>query len=115
MINRNITFHEVLYAPTFKYNLLSISKLCKQHHCLAIFIEDCCLVQALSMKRLQVLGKNHGGLYLLEHESYTQNGNSLSRISESCISDNKASSIVSFTDKVQPVCNGSPQHDIAFV
>ena len=35
--------------------------------------------------------------------------------SDSCIDGNKASSIISFTDKVQTVCNDSPHHDIAFV
>ena len=59
MINKNITLHEVLYTPTFKYNLLFISKLRRHHHSVAIFTEDYCLVQAPSMKRLQFLRRNH--------------------------------------------------------
>ena len=110
MSNKDVTLHEVLYAPTFKYNLLSISKLCKQHHCIAIFTDEYCLMQAPSMKRLQVLGGNHGGLYLMEHDSQTQ-----SRISEYCTDRNKELRIVSFSDKSPSVCTSSLQHDSAFV
>ena len=114
VINKAITLHEVLYAPTFKYNLLSISKLCKQDHCLAVFTEDSYLVQAPSLKKLQVLGRNHGGLYLVE-PTFQSPGTSLSRISDSYTDVNNVSSIVSLPAKLPTACTSSAQPDMAFV
>jgi len=104
LVNKDITLHEALYVPTFKFNLLSISKLCKQLHCLAIFTEDSCLVQAPSMKRLQVRGKSYGGLYLVESALHTSCG--ISR------PVNVASSTVSLTDTV---VNDGSQNNMVFV
>ena len=98
MVNQDVILHEVLYALTFKYNLLPISKLCKQHQCIAIFTEDYCFMQAPSMKRRQVLGRNHGGLYLLDHVFST-------KTSKHHMDGNKTSRLVSFPDNNPTVCN----------
>jgi len=52
MITKDNILYEVLYVPAFKYNLMSISKLCKQRRCIVVFIDEYYLMQAPSMKRL---------------------------------------------------------------
>lgn len=45
----NIVLHNVLHVPLFKFNLLSIAKLCKQLKYLVVFSESFCfLLQGLS-------------------------------------------------------------------
>ena len=121
IINRDVVLHKVLYAPSFKYNLLSISKLCRQQKCMVIFTviftDEYCFMQAPSMKRLQVLGKSHGGLYLLEHGSSSRDEHShnLSTFLEHCLTDSKGQRTASSGDRSQFVCNASLQHDNTFV
>ena len=41
----DLILKEILVVPAFKYNLLSISKLCKDSNCVAIFHDEICLLQ----------------------------------------------------------------------
>ena len=66
-IHLDIILHNVLHVPQFKYNLLSIGKLCKQAFSYAIFTNSKCYFQGPSMKRPLELGDIHSGLYLLQH------------------------------------------------
>jgi len=62
----NLILSNVLYVPSFRYNLLSIQKLCNQFNCLLIFSSYGVIIQGPSMKRFLVLGEVKKGLYILK-------------------------------------------------
>lgn len=68
-IQANLTLNGVIYVSYFKYNLLSIHKLCCQFQCSAYFNSFGCMLQALSMKRGQAFGEVKEGLYILQQAS----------------------------------------------
>lgn len=53
----NISLHNVLCVPSFRINLMSISKLTKSLNCCVLFFPDFCLLQDLAMKKTIDLGK----------------------------------------------------------
>ncbi|KZV21171.1 hypothetical protein F511_24735 [Dorcoceras hygrometricum] len=59
------TLHNVLHVPDFKFNLLSISKFTKDHHCSVVFYPDFCFFQDLSTGKIMGIGKLYNGLYYL--------------------------------------------------
>ncbi|XP_019227003.1 PREDICTED: uncharacterized protein LOC109208355 [Nicotiana attenuata] len=63
-IHPDLTLHKVLYVPDFKFNLISVNRLCTQLKVLLTFAETCCLMQGLSLRRPMVLGDVKAGLYL---------------------------------------------------
>jgi len=46
----NLTLHNVLFVPVFRYNLLSVNKLCTQYTCDLLFTPSCCILQGHLMK-----------------------------------------------------------------
>lgn len=52
-LNSLITLHNVLHASGFHCNLISISRLTKEHNCVAQFFLDFCVVQDLSSRKLR--------------------------------------------------------------
>jgi len=62
----SLTLHNVLHVPDFKYNLLSVNKLCIQLNCHVLFTSSGCLLQDHSMKKERVFGDVGDGLYLLQ-------------------------------------------------
>lgn len=56
----------VLHVSDFKYNLLSIHKLCCQFYCTTFFNSGGCVLQAPFMKRAQAFGEFREGIYLLQ-------------------------------------------------
>ncbi|KAK8999357.1 hypothetical protein V6N11_070528 [Hibiscus sabdariffa] len=60
------TLHNVLFVPTFRHNLLSISKLTRDLHCAVLFYPDFCLMQDLSTGRIKGIGKLSRGLYFFQ-------------------------------------------------
>ncbi|XP_074336065.1 uncharacterized protein LOC141673233 [Apium graveolens] len=64
-LNNDLILRIVLFVPDFKYNLISIPKLCKDHKCTIVFNDDQCVLQGLSIRPL-LLGKFSNGLYFLE-------------------------------------------------
>ena len=65
----------MLYVPTFKFNLLSVSKATKQLNCCISFYPDFCTFQDLSNGRVKMIGREQHGLYLLKEHNV--NGNSI--------------------------------------
>lgn len=63
--NNDITLTDVLYVPDFKFNLISIPKLCKDLQCEVVFSDLGCSLQGPLMRPLP-LGKMVNGLYYLE-------------------------------------------------
>ena len=50
----------------FKFNSLSIERLCEQLTCMVQFTENICIIQTPSLKRLLVIGKDQLWLYVLD-------------------------------------------------
>jgi len=97
-ISPGLVLYGVLYVPSFKYNLLSVSKLSRQQNCYVVFAPRCCFMQAPSMKRPQVLGEAYAGLYM--HKTTTANSATLL---------SNTNSHFPFSVLSQSVCNVSRQ------
>lgn len=54
----------VLYVPNFRFNLLSVSKLTKELHCMVAFYPDLYVFQDISTGKVLGIGKKSNGLYL---------------------------------------------------
>jgi len=63
--SRNLFLTHVLYSPTFKLNLISISKLCDSLSCYVQFSSNSCAIQDLSTQKMIDLGEKLNGLYRL--------------------------------------------------
>ncbi|XP_060188475.1 uncharacterized protein LOC132617483 [Lycium barbarum] len=61
----NFTLHNVLYVPTFQYNLISVYQLVSQFDGIAHFTKNLCLFQDHSQKKPLILGRLDNGLYEL--------------------------------------------------
>ncbi|XP_059315503.1 uncharacterized protein LOC132066145 [Lycium ferocissimum] len=61
----NFTLHNVLYVPTFQYNLISVYQLVSQFDGIAHFTKNLCLFQDHSQRKPLVLGRLDNGLYKL--------------------------------------------------
>jgi len=94
ILNKSLVLHGVLYIPSFRYNLLSVSKLSHQQGSYVVFTPEYCFMQAPSMRRPQVLDNHFAGLYLLQ----------LSLATRTEIPDKKDFQI-SFQDSSKTVCN----------
>jgi hypothetical protein len=57
----------VLHVPSFKFKLLSISKLSRDTNSRVILTSTSCLLQDQMTKKISVIGEQHGGLYLMDH------------------------------------------------
>ena len=64
-LSNDLVLHNTLVVPDFKYNLMSVSKLCKDNKCLAVFGEDLCLLQDCAIRQLKGIGECRDGLYYL--------------------------------------------------
>jgi len=58
-----ISLKNVLYVPSFQFNLISVFRACQENSCRALFDSDKCLFQALSTGNLMGLGRIYQGLY----------------------------------------------------
>lgn len=68
----NLLLHNVLYIPSFKFNLLSIHKLCKQFQKFILFTPNTYfMLQDPSLKSPLVLGREQRGLYVFKSTQLT--------------------------------------------
>ncbi|CAL8119604.1 unnamed protein product [Prunus armeniaca] len=58
--------HNVLCVPSFRLNLISVSKLTKSSSCLAMFINESCIVQDRRSRKMIGTGIEREGLYYLD-------------------------------------------------
>jgi len=65
-ITQGFVVEHVLVIPNFKFNLLSIKRLCDQLHCTIQFTESLYTLQAHFLKKALVVGKDFKGLYILD-------------------------------------------------
>ncbi|KAG5603370.1 hypothetical protein H5410_034740 [Solanum commersonii] len=108
----DLTLHNVLYVPSFKYNLLSVHKFSSQFNYTVLFNSNNSMLQGHSMKRPQAFGEAREGLYLLQpfpkKPSASQNTSLESKICS------RISSSVCFPDSVSvpfPVCSNVSSND----
>ncbi|KAL2247408.1 UNVERIFIED_CONTAM: Retrovirus-related Pol polyprotein from transposon RE1 [Sesamum indicum] len=69
-LTSTLTLTHVFLIPSFKYNLLSVSQLCKTHSVSFIFLTFSCLLQDLKTKRILASGTQLGKLYILDDKSF---------------------------------------------
>ncbi|XP_075083435.1 uncharacterized protein LOC142167172 [Nicotiana tabacum] len=68
-IQPDMILERVLYVSSFKYNLLSVHKLCTQFNCIINLTSSECLLHVPLMRRGQAFGEVRDGLYLLQPKS----------------------------------------------
>ncbi|KAK3019009.1 hypothetical protein RJ639_003617 [Escallonia herrerae] len=61
----NITLDNVLCVPSFRLNLMSVSKLTNDLNCFVILFPSFCALQDLAMGKMIGSGKQRGGLYFM--------------------------------------------------
>jgi len=61
----DLILKDTVVVPDFKYNFLSVNRLCKDNDCIAIFHDEVCLIQDCATKKLTGIGEPRGGLYYL--------------------------------------------------
>ncbi|KAL0322188.1 UNVERIFIED_CONTAM: Retrovirus-related Pol polyprotein from transposon RE1 [Sesamum calycinum] len=69
-LSSNLTLTNVLYVPSFKHNLLSVSQLCQSNSVGFLFLTSSCLVQDLKNNNILAVGKQRGRLYYLDTNSF---------------------------------------------
>ena len=74
----SITLYDVLLIPDFKFNLISVSKLCQNLSCVIYFHSHNCIIQDPMKKRVLGIGTLHGNLYKLLLRSATSQHSILS-------------------------------------
>jgi len=64
-LNSTYYLHDMLCVPTFKVNLMSVSRLTRGLNCSVTFFPYWCILQDLATRRMISLGKQRDGLYYL--------------------------------------------------
>ena len=65
-LSPHIVLHNVLFIPSFKYNLVSVSALTKNLTCTLMFTADSCVIQDLTQGIKIGMAKKHRNLYYLQ-------------------------------------------------
>jgi hypothetical protein len=65
VLQNKIELKNVLVVPSFKFRLLSVSKLTKDSQCFVTFYEQFCVIQDLKTRKVLGLGKKKADLYHL--------------------------------------------------
>ncbi|KAL0846098.1 hypothetical protein Bca101_019344 [Brassica carinata] len=68
VLNKDVTLQNVLYIPSFRLNLISISSLTTDLGSRIIFDPECCLIQDLSKGLMIGRGRRIANLYILDGE-----------------------------------------------
>ncbi|XP_019230971.1 PREDICTED: uncharacterized protein LOC109211846 [Nicotiana attenuata] len=93
----NMVLQDVLYTPSFRHNLLSVHKLCRQLKKYVLFTPySCILLHGPSLKSPMDIGKEEGGLYILKSSHSAAASRNLSKYSSFSVSKRNAHSNVVF-------------------
>ena len=68
-LSDSLTLMNVLYVPTFYFNLVSVSSLLRDNKCSAHFYHDTCFIQACSQDLMIGKGELHHNMYILNSQS----------------------------------------------
>ncbi|KAL0395458.1 UNVERIFIED_CONTAM: Retrovirus-related Pol polyprotein from transposon RE1 [Sesamum latifolium] len=66
----SLVLKNVLLVPSFKFNLLSVSQLCRFNSVCFLFLTSKCILQDLKTKHVLAIGKQVGRLYYLDRNSF---------------------------------------------
>ncbi|CAL0299836.1 unnamed protein product [Lupinus luteus] len=69
MFSKHLVLTDVLYIPTFHYNLVSVSKLTKALCCRLIFLENFCEIQDLFSMKMIGVADLKAGLYAIRNHA----------------------------------------------
>jgi hypothetical protein len=67
-LSKHLILHDVLYVPSFSFNLISVSKLIKSLNCCRVFLANFCFIQSLLDWMTIGVGRQQGGLFYLLHK-----------------------------------------------
>ncbi|KAL0386160.1 UNVERIFIED_CONTAM: Copia protein [Sesamum radiatum] len=70
-LSSSIILTNVLFIPSFKHNLLSVSQLCRSLPVCFMFLTSSCIMQDLKTKRTLAVGKQINKLYTLDSDSFS--------------------------------------------
>ncbi|KAE8731176.1 Detected protein of unknown function [Hibiscus syriacus] len=70
-LNSEIVLSNVLFVPNFSHNLLSVSRLVKDHGCILSFHPDICILQDLYSGMIKGICRRFNGLYIFESKGAT--------------------------------------------
>ncbi|KAK4382735.1 Retrovirus-related Pol polyprotein from transposon RE2 [Sesamum angolense] len=70
LLHSSLALTDVLLVPSFKFNLLSVSKLCSSSSINVLFCSSHCLFQDQKNNRILAVGKQKGNLYFLDTSSF---------------------------------------------
>ncbi|KAL2941800.1 Retrovirus-related Pol polyprotein from transposon TNT 1-94 [Bienertia sinuspersici] len=92
-LQHGLSLRDVLYVPHFKFNLISIPKLCQDMDCTAMFTDSKCFVQGLSMRPM-LLGSLRNGLYYLDDSLMNSSTVDIDKTSSKPLANISTSSVV---------------------
>ncbi|KAL2240869.1 UNVERIFIED_CONTAM: Retrovirus-related Pol polyprotein from transposon RE1 [Sesamum indicum] len=69
-LSHDLSLNAILHVPSFKHNLLSVSKLVSSSNIAFIFSRDNCVVQDQRTRRTLAVGRLVGSLYVLDSHSF---------------------------------------------
>ncbi|KAL0297668.1 UNVERIFIED_CONTAM: hypothetical protein Sradi_6818900 [Sesamum radiatum] len=70
LLHSSLALTDVLLVPSFKFNLLSVPKLCSSSSINVLFCSSHCLFQNQKNNRILAVGKQKGNLYFLDTSSF---------------------------------------------
>ncbi|XP_074377296.1 uncharacterized protein LOC141718814 [Apium graveolens] len=82
-LHKNIVLTDVLYVPTFTYNLLSIPKLTSTNSCAIVFNSNAYYIQDHILKKIIEIGELQEGLYLFHNPAVSHKSLSVIPLSKS--------------------------------
>jgi len=71
-LSNDLTLNVTLVVPNFKYNLLSVSKLCRDSKCVDVFCYEICLLQNYATRKVKGLAEDRDGFYHLVNSPLEQ-------------------------------------------
>ncbi|KAK0593262.1 hypothetical protein LWI29_033784 [Acer saccharum] len=74
-LSSHIILYNVLFVPSFKYNLLSVSSLTKSLSCCLMFSATSCMIRDLNHGTKIGMGKRLGNLYYLDLQDFSNSSN----------------------------------------
>jgi len=81
-LTNSLVLNEVLYVPSFKYDLLSISRLIQDTKCVVVFYPTVCISQELDTKKILGIGRPCQGLYFCQSTPIYGIDNKIKKIHE---------------------------------
>ncbi|KAL0427143.1 UNVERIFIED_CONTAM: Copia protein [Sesamum latifolium] len=70
ILHEQLTLSNVLYIPTFNFNLLSVQKLCSSSHISFSFFPSHCTIQDLRTNKIIGVGRLLGSLFIIDKSSF---------------------------------------------